>query len=152
MHPSLREYPSGWAHRPPQGRLYLGEVDIDSNGLQEKIQTKILKLGFRQICHSIFLQFCPGYSDQPHAALNHICQSSTGPNCQLVMLTVIKFYQRLMNSAIIPSAFAISSFRSLIVASFHCSANITQGMPIAIASMNVPTKAIIYYPHGCSSH
>jgi hypothetical protein len=77
----------------------LGKANINSISVQELICAKILKLGFKQICHSIFLQLCPGYSDQPHAALDHICQSLAGPNGQSVTSTVIEFYQCLMNAS-----------------------------------------------------
>jgi hypothetical protein len=39
-----------------------------------KIDQKILKLAFRTVCHILFLELCPGYSTQLHAALNHIRQ------------------------------------------------------------------------------
>jgi hypothetical protein len=58
----------------------LGDANIDTAAIRESIQAKILKLGFCQICSSIFTQLCPGYSDQPHAVLEHICQTSTGPD------------------------------------------------------------------------
>ena len=82
-----------------QADFNLGEVNIDSNGLIERIHAKILKLGFNQIAHCIFSQLCPNYSDQPHAALDHIRQSGAGPDGQPVTSSVIEFYQRLMNAS-----------------------------------------------------
>jgi hypothetical protein len=58
-----------------------------------------LKLGFKQICASIFQQLCPGYRDEPHAALEHIRQSAPGPDGQMVTASVIKYYKRMMNAA-----------------------------------------------------
>jgi hypothetical protein len=55
-----------------------------------------LKLGYKQICHAIFGQLCPGYSNQPHTALEHIHQSAPGPDGQLVTSSVVEFYQCLM--------------------------------------------------------
>ncbi len=49
------------------------------------IDIKILKLVYKQICASLFQELCPGYSDQPQAALNHINQSYVGPDGQLVI-------------------------------------------------------------------
>ena len=72
------------------------EANVDSTKIREDIHSNILKLGYKQICHAIFGQLCPGYSDQPHAALKHIHQSAPGPNGQLVTSSVVKFYQRLM--------------------------------------------------------
>jgi hypothetical protein len=77
----------------------LGEANIDSNGLVEKIHAKILKLGFNHIAHSIFAQLCPNYSDQPHAALDLIQQSGISPDGQLVTSSVIEFYQCIMNAS-----------------------------------------------------
>jgi hypothetical protein len=82
-----------------QADFNLGKANTDSRGLLNKIHATILKLNFNQICHSIFLQLCPGYIDQPHAALDHIQQSAQGPNGQQVTLAVIKFYQCLMNAS-----------------------------------------------------
>ncbi len=63
------------------------------------IHLKVLKLGFKQICKSIFQQLCPRYSDQPHAALEHIRQTSIGPNGQMVTSTTVKYYQRMLNAS-----------------------------------------------------
>ncbi len=76
----------------------LAEVNVDAETIRDTIQTKILKLGFKQICASIFQQLCPGYSDQPHAALEHIRQLAPGPNGQMVTASVIEYYQRMMNA------------------------------------------------------
>jgi hypothetical protein len=74
----------------------LSEANIDSTKIWENIQEKILKLGYKQICHAIFGQLCPGYSDQPYAALEHIHQTTRGPNGTLVTSSVVEFYQHLM--------------------------------------------------------
>ncbi len=62
------------------------------------IQAKILHLGFSQICASIFVQLCPGYSDQPHAVLEHIRQTSVGPDGQSVTTSVLDYYQKMLNA------------------------------------------------------
>jgi len=77
----------------------LAEANVDAETIRDTIQAKILKLGFKQICSSIFQQLCPGYSDQPHAALEHIRQSAPGPDGQLVTASVIEYFQRMMNAA-----------------------------------------------------
>lgn len=46
----------------------LTDVDINDMRLVEMIQAKILKLGFKQICVSIFQQLCLGYINQLNAA------------------------------------------------------------------------------------
>jgi hypothetical protein len=75
----------------------LSNANIDTTAICERIHTKISKLGFNQICASIFVQLCPGYSNQPHAILEHIHQISTCPDGQPVTATVIEYYQRMMN-------------------------------------------------------
>jgi hypothetical protein len=76
----------------------LGNANINTNAIRNTIHAKILELGFKQICRSIFTQLCPRYSDQPHAVLEHIRQTSTDPNGQPVTATVIEYYQRMMNA------------------------------------------------------
>jgi hypothetical protein len=77
----------------------LAEANVDAETIRDTIQAKILKLGFKQICSSIFQQLCPGYSNQPHAALEHIRQSAPGPDGQMVTASVIEYFQRMMNAA-----------------------------------------------------
>ena len=61
LEPCLQDRPI--ALRPAD--FNLGDVNIDAASIRETIQAKILRLGFRQIYVSIFVQLCPGYSDQP---------------------------------------------------------------------------------------
>jgi hypothetical protein len=77
----------------------LGEVNIESTMIRETITSKILSLGFRQICSSIFMQLCPGYSDQPHAILEHIRQTTMGSDGQPVTASVVEYYQQMLNAA-----------------------------------------------------
>ncbi len=77
----------------------LAKVNVDAETIHDIIQAKILKLGFKQICAFIFQQLCPGYIDQPHAALEQIRQSAPGPDGQMVTASVIEYYQRMMNAA-----------------------------------------------------
>ncbi len=76
----------------------LGNANINTTAIHKAIHTKILKLGFKQIWALIFTQLCPGYSNQPHAVLEHIRQTSTAPDGQQVTAMVIKYYQRMMNA------------------------------------------------------
>jgi hypothetical protein len=77
----------------------LGNVNINAVMVRETIHAKILCLGFKQICALIFVQLCPGDSDQPHAILEHSCQTSTDSDGQPVTATVIKYYQRMLDAA-----------------------------------------------------
>ena len=38
------------------------------------LNSKILQLGFKQICAAMFKQLCPSNSNQPHMVIEHICQ------------------------------------------------------------------------------
>ncbi len=76
----------------------LTKANVDAKTICNTIQAKILKLGFKQICATIFQQLCPGYSNQPHVALEHIRQSVPGPDGQMVTASIIKYYQRMMNA------------------------------------------------------
>jgi hypothetical protein len=79
--------------------LASSSANINTTAIRYTIHTKILKLGFKQVCASIFTQLCLGYSDQPHAILEHICQTSAGPNGQPLTVTNIQYYQHMMNAA-----------------------------------------------------
>jgi hypothetical protein len=76
----------------------LQDVQINDTSVLKTIQAKILKLCFKQICTYVFNQLCPGYSDQPHAAIEHIHQSAPGPDGQLITATTIEYYQRMLNT------------------------------------------------------
>jgi len=77
----------------------LGDANIDVGSIRETIQAKILRLGFWQICASIIVQLCPGYSDQPPAVLEHIRQTLVGPNGHPVTTWVLEYYQRMINAS-----------------------------------------------------
>ena len=77
----------------------LTNAQIDDTTCVDLIHSKVLKLGFKQICKSIFQQLCPGYSDQPHAALEHIRMTSVGPDGQMVTSTTIEYFQRMLNAS-----------------------------------------------------
>ncbi len=63
-----------------------------------EINSKILKLAWDQLCMPIFNELCPGYSNQPQAALKHIRQSYINADGNLVCTPVFTYYQRMMNA------------------------------------------------------
>jgi len=99
LHADSRALPPGRAHPAQACRFNLGEVNIESTTIRETIASEILSLGFRQICSSIFMQLCPGYSDQPYAVLEHIRQTTMGADGQPVTAAVVEYYQRMLNAA-----------------------------------------------------
>jgi hypothetical protein len=94
----------------------LGDANIDAITIHKTIHAKILCLRFKQICATIITQLCPGYSNQPHAVLEHICQTSTGPDGQPVTSTVIEYYQCMLN-ATHPFAMQITKQSASVIAS-----------------------------------
>ncbi len=66
--------------------------------LRAKIDSKILCLAFTTVCNT-FLELCPGYSDQPHAALDHICQVHVDRKGNQVASSVQSYFQQLMSVA-----------------------------------------------------
>ncbi len=58
----------------------LQEANTDSTTVKDQLINKILVLGYDSICASVFAILCPGYSDQPHAILDHTCHVSPGPD------------------------------------------------------------------------
>jgi hypothetical protein len=63
-----------------------------------EIDEKILKLVWHQLCASILNELCPGYSNQPQAALEHIKQSYINADGNNVCIPVFAYYQWMMNA------------------------------------------------------
>jgi hypothetical protein len=72
----------------------LTAANIDTSKHRDLLNSKILQLGFKQICAAMFKQLCPSYSNKPHAVIEHICQSAPGPNGQLIVAPVHEYFQR----------------------------------------------------------
>ena len=77
----------------------LAAANIDTSKHRDLLNSKILQLGFKQICAAMFRQLCPSYSDQPHAVIKHIRQSAPGPDGQLIVASVHEYFQRLQNTS-----------------------------------------------------
>ncbi len=76
----------------------LDDANIGAVTVRKNIHPKILRLGLKQITASIFVQLCPGYSNQSHAVLKHIRQTLMGADSQPVTASIIEYYQRMMNA------------------------------------------------------
>ena len=77
----------------------LAAANIDTTKHCDVLNTRILQLGFTQICAAMFKQLCPSYSNQPHVVIEHNRQSAPGPDGQLVVATVHEYFQRLKNAS-----------------------------------------------------
>jgi hypothetical protein len=71
----------------------------DSFAIRVDIQEKILRLAAASICQMMFTELCPGYSNQPHAALDHIRQVHNDKDGNAVSSLVQAYYQQLMSAS-----------------------------------------------------
>ncbi len=78
-----------------------GLTNARTNGtaLRIEIKSKILRLAFSTVCHALFLELCPGYSNQPHAALDHIHQVHINRKGNQAVCLVQSYFQQLMSAA-----------------------------------------------------
>jgi hypothetical protein len=54
-------------------RFNLSSARTDSSKMRSDIEGMILRLASATVWNTMFLELCPGYSMQPHAAIEHIC-------------------------------------------------------------------------------
>jgi hypothetical protein len=72
---------------------------MDSFAIKTEIQEKILRLASASICQTMFTELCPGYSTQPHAALDHIRQVHHDRDGNPLSSSVQAYYQQLMSAS-----------------------------------------------------
>jgi hypothetical protein len=77
----------------------LTNAPTTGEALRAKIDSKTLCLVFATFCTTLFLELCPGYSNQPHAALDHIRQVHIGRKGNQVASSVQSYFQQLMSMA-----------------------------------------------------
>jgi hypothetical protein len=77
----------------------MGLARTDSIALRMETNQKILRLALPTICNTLFTELCPGYSSQPHAMLERICQVHTDATGNQVVSTVQAYFQQLMSAA-----------------------------------------------------
>jgi hypothetical protein len=70
----------------------------DGTLLRSKIEGKILHLAYLIICNTLFLELCPGYSNQPHAVLDHIRQVHYNRNGNQVVSSIQAYFQQMINA------------------------------------------------------
>ena len=78
----------------------LHEAVVDDCAAMKLVDNKILKLAWAQVCRHCFDELCPGYSNQPHAAIEHIRQNYVDSAGQSVTMPVLQYYQSLQNAAL----------------------------------------------------
>jgi hypothetical protein len=72
---------------------------MDPATIRTEIKSKTLCLAYQSICHTLFLELRPGYSNQPHTALDHIRQVHTDCDGNAVSSSVQAYYQQLMSAS-----------------------------------------------------
>ena len=77
----------------------LQEANTNSTTIKDQLVNKLLLLGFDAICALVFAILCPGYSDQLHAILDHICQASPSPDSQIIVASMHEFIQHIINAS-----------------------------------------------------
>jgi hypothetical protein len=76
----------------------LPSANTDAFEVGLKIERKIHRLAWPEICAFVFHEVFSGYSGKPHAALEHISQTYKDSNGTLVTTPVFAYYQRDMNA------------------------------------------------------
>ncbi len=76
----------------------LVQANTDSTEIACNIETKILKFTWPQICCSVFGEICLGCSNHLQAVLEHIHQTFTLTEGNVIMTPVFVYYQRIMNA------------------------------------------------------
>jgi hypothetical protein len=76
----------------------LQEINTNSSGIGMEMDGKILKLAWHQLCAVIFNKLCPGYFNQPQAALGHMKQSYLDGDGNLICTSIFAYYQGMMNA------------------------------------------------------
>ncbi len=75
----------------------LAMARTDGIALRSEIEGNFLKLAYPTICNTLFLELCPGYSNQSHAILDHIRQVHYDRDGNQVISTVQAYFQQVMN-------------------------------------------------------
>ena len=74
----------------------LTSAKTDSTAIKAEISSKIIRLATPLVLDSLFNQLCPGYSKEPHAALDHVCQTYDDANGNTVFSSVYEYYTQIL--------------------------------------------------------
>jgi hypothetical protein len=80
-------------------KFNLSSARTDSSEMRSDNEGRIVRLASATVWHTMFLEFCPGYSMQLHAAIDHIRQVLTDRGGNQVVSTVQAYFQQLMGAA-----------------------------------------------------
>ncbi len=74
----------------------LTSAKTDSTNIEAEISSKIIRLATPSVLESLFNQLCPGYSKEPHAALDHVRQTYNDANGSKVFSCVYDYYTQIL--------------------------------------------------------
>jgi len=77
----------------------LTSAKTDSTTIATKISSKIIRLATPSILGHLFNQLCPGYSKEPHAALDHIWQTYDDATGKTIFSLVYDYYTRILGAS-----------------------------------------------------
>jgi hypothetical protein len=79
---------------PPE--FNLTSAKMDSTAINAKINSKIISVATKLVLDHLFNQLCPGYSKEPHAALDHIRQTYIDANGNSIFSSVYDYYTQIL--------------------------------------------------------
>jgi hypothetical protein len=74
----------------------LTSAKTDSTAIEAAISSKIIPLATPSILDHLFNQLCPGYSKEPHAALDHIRQTYGNATGNTIFSPVFNYYTQIL--------------------------------------------------------
>jgi hypothetical protein len=74
----------------------LTSAKTDSTMIEAAISTKIIRLANPSFLDHLFIQLCPGYSKEPHAALDHIRQTYNDATGNTIFSPVFDYYTQIL--------------------------------------------------------
>jgi hypothetical protein len=74
----------------------LTSAKTDSTMIEAAISAKIIRLATPSILDHLFIQLCPGYSKEPHAALDHIRQTCDNATGNTIFPPVFDYYTQIL--------------------------------------------------------
>jgi hypothetical protein len=80
-------------------KFNLSSARTDSSEMRSDNEGRIVRLVSATVWHTMFLELCPGYSMQPHAAIDHIRQVLTDRDGNQDVSMVQAYFQQLMGAA-----------------------------------------------------
>ena len=66
------------------------------SNIEAEISSKIIYLASPSVLDTLFNQLCPGYSKEPHPALNHVQQTYDDQNGNTVFLSIYNYYTQIL--------------------------------------------------------